>query len=114
QSQMSLWSIMNSPLAATNDVRNMNEATRHILMNEEVIALNQDALGRQAKRVIHNDDWSVFIKPLENGDHAIAVLNRQKESKAFSIDFKALGLEGRYEVRDLWQHKNLGRKKSWK
>ena len=114
QSNMSLWSMMASPLIATNDLRNMNETTKNILLNEELIAVNQDALGKQAERKIKNDAWNVFVKPLSNGDYAIAILNRRETTQKFAIDFKELGLDSKYEVRDLWQHKNLGKSKSWK
>ncbi len=114
QSQFSLWAIMNAPLYATNDVRHMNEATKKILLNEEAIAINQDALGKQAERKISNASWSVFVKPLSNGDYAIAFLNRTDTEQQFKLDFAALGLQDKYEVRDLWLHKNMGRAKSWK
>jgi len=114
QSQFSLWAMMSAPLYATNDLRNMNEATKNILLNEEVIAIDQDALGKQAERKIKNDVWNVFVKSLANGDYAVAILNRSDAAQNFAIDFKELGLDGKYEVRDLWQHKDLGKSKSWK
>ena len=92
----------------------MNEATKKILLNEEAIAINQDALGKQAERKISNASWSVFVKPLSNGDYAIAFLNRTDTEQQFKLDFAALGLQDKYEVRDLWLHKNMGRAKSWK
>lgn len=114
QSNMSLWCMMASPLIATNDVRNMNEETKRILLNKEVIALNQDPLGKQATRKIKDDVWNVFVKPLANGDVAIAILNRSDASRKASLNFSELGLEGKYEIRDLWQHKDLGKGKKWK
>ncbi|PTX18049.1 alpha-galactosidase [Pontibacter mucosus] len=114
QSQMSLWSIMASPLIATNDIRNMNEATKRILLNKEVIAVNQDALGKQAERKVHDGTWDVFVKPLQNGEVAVAILNRGDAAKSYSIDWAKLGLKGKYEVRDLWAHKTVGKGKGWK
>jgi alpha-galactosidase len=105
---------MNSPLYATNDLRNMNEATKNILLNEEVIALNQDALGVQAERKIKNDTWNVFVKPLANADYAIAILNRSDAAETTAINFADLGLNDNYEIRDLWQHKVIGSGKKWK
>jgi len=105
---------MNAPLYATNDLRNMNEATKSILLNKEVIALNQDALGKQAIRKINNDTWNVFIKPLANGDFAIAILNRSESAKDFNLSFTELGLIDKYEIRDLWQHKIIGKGNKWK
>ncbi|TPE44111.1 glycoside hydrolase family 27 protein [Pontibacter mangrovi] len=114
QSQMSLWSIMASPLIATNDIRHMNEATKRILLNKEVIAVNQDPLGKQAERKVHDGTWDVLVKPLQNGDVAVAILNRGDAAKNYSINWPKLGLSGRYEVRDLWEHKTMGKGKGWK
>jgi alpha-galactosidase len=114
QSQFSLWAMMSAPLYATNDLRNMSETTKNILLNNEVIAIDQDVLGKQAERKIKNDVWNVFVKPLNNGDYAIAILNRSEAAQKFAIDFKALGLNEKYEMRDLWQHKDLGKSKGWK
>lgn len=114
QSQMSLWSLMAAPLVATNDLRNMNEATRRILLNKELIAVNQDSLGKQAERKRKDSVWNVFVKPLANGDYALAILNRSDKVQETKIEFDELGLEDQYAVRDLWRHKDLGKKKSWK
>ena len=114
QTQFSLLAMMNSPLYATNDLRRMNEATRKILLNEEIIELNQDALGKQAVRKIHNDSINVFVKPLANGDVALAILNRSDAAQTFSINFSALGLPDKYELRDLWLHKKTGSGTQWK
>lgn len=114
QSQMSLWSIMAAPLIATNDIRNMNEATKRILLNKEIIAINQDTLGKQGIRKIKNDIWNVFVKPLANGDFAIAILNRSDTVQNYKLDFEALGLEGKYKIRDVWEHKDLKPAKGWK
>lgn len=114
QSNMSLWCIMASPLIATNDVRNMNEETKRILLNDEAIAVDQDALGRQGERKIADSVWNVFVKPLANGDYAIAILNRSNATQNASVNFKDLGLDGKYEIRDLWQHKITGKAKGFK
>lgn len=111
QSQMSLWAIMNGPLIATNDIRNMNETTKRILLNEEIIAINQDALGKQAKRIINNKNWNVFLKPLSNGDYAIAILNRGDSEADYNLNFSELGLKDQYDIRDLWQHESIEKNK---
>ncbi|NGY38537.1 glycoside hydrolase family 27 protein [Flavobacterium sp. XN-5] len=113
QSQMSLWSIMNSPLAATNDLRKMNAETKRILLNTEVIAINQDVLGKQAVSKVKNEKWSVFVKPLSNGDFAVAILNRADNTQKANFNFAELGLTGNYEIRDVWQHKVIGKGKKW-
>jgi alpha-galactosidase len=114
QSNMTLWCIMASPLIATNDVRNMNGETKRILLNDEAIAIDQDRLGKQGVLKIKNDVWNVLVKPLSNGDYAVGILNLSNAPQTASIKFDDLGLHGKYEITDLWQHKNLGKATSWK
>ena len=113
QTQMSLWCMMNSPLAASNDLRKMNEATKNILMNPEIIALNQDELGKQCIRKINNDNWNIFVKPLKNGDFAVAILNKNSNPQNYELEFSKIGLTGNYEIRDLWLHQNIGKLSKW-
>lgn len=114
QTQMSMWCMMNSVLAATNDLRTMNESTKRILMNEEIIAINQDSLGIQAERKINNDTWNVFVKPLANGDYAVAILNRSDNAANCALSFADIGLTGKFEIRDLWEHAAAGKGTQWK
>jgi len=114
QSQMSLWSIMASPLIASNDLRNMNVQTKTILTNAEVIAINQDGLGRQGVRKLSDDVWDIFVKPLANGDVAVAILNKDNNAKDAKINFSDLGLNGKYLIRDLWLHTTIGTATNWK
>lgn len=104
QSQMTLWCIMNSPLLTCCDLANMNEATKRILMNREVLAVNQDGCTVQGRRMYAENGFEVFIKPLENGDYAAAVLNRNAEAGRFHLDLTQFGLPAAAEVRDLWAH----------
>ena len=114
QSQMSIWCMMASPLTASSDLRNMTEATRRILLNREMISVDQDVLGKQAIRKIHNETWNVFVKEMSNGDHAVAILNLGDATQNFSIEFQEIGLPGKYEIRDLWEHKVISKSKKWK
>ncbi len=107
QSQFSLWAMMCSPMYASNDIRKMNEATKSILLNKEVININQDALGIQAIQKLNDSTLSVFLKPLSNGDYALAVLNKLDRSIPFKLDFSKLGLEENFQIRDLWEHKTI-------
>ncbi|UJF31385.1 NPCBM/NEW2 domain-containing protein [Paenibacillus hexagrammi] len=110
RSQFSLWSMLAAPLIAGNDLRSMSQETKDILMNKEVIAVNQDPLGVQATKIIDNGDIEILVKPLSNGDKAIALLNRGAQSAKISVTAAEAGLpasEG-YIVRDLWQHFSKG------
>ncbi|MBL7925503.1 MAG: glycoside hydrolase family 27 protein [Bacteroidia bacterium] len=108
QSQFSIWALMAAPLYASNDLRNMNEATKKILLNADIIAINQDTLGKQAVRIINDSVWNVFVKPLHNGDYAVAILNKSEAQKNCNLSFASLGLKHKYQIKDLWLHKNVG------
>jgi alpha-galactosidase len=114
QSQMSLWCIMSAPLIATNDLANMNAATRRILLNREAIDINQDQGGRQGEPIRDTESWQLFLKPLHNGDVALAVLNKTGTEQDISISLPALGVEGDYVMRDVWQHTPVGKKNEWR
>jgi alpha-galactosidase len=110
RSHMSLWCLMAAPLLAGNDIRNMNKAIKEILLNREIIAVNQDTLGKQAKRIRDDGDSEVFAKPLADGSWAVGLLNRSDaENKKIRITSNELGISGEWTVRDLWEHKEIGR-----
>jgi alpha-galactosidase len=102
----SMWSMLASPLIAGNDLRTMIESTRKILTNTDVIAINQDPLGKGAQRIIVNGEKEVWTKPLANGDLAVAFYNTAATSSMFTYVASDLGLPAAssYSVKDLWQH----------
>ena len=111
-----LWSMMNSPMIAGNDLRSMSESVRKTLTNRSVIALGQDPLGIQAFRALADGDIEVWAKPLEKDEWAVAVLNRGDVPHAYAFDWKQRdigdGLSNRYLMADkiaytwteLWSH----------
>jgi alpha-galactosidase len=111
RSHFSLWSMMAAPLIAGNDIANMKPAIHDILTNKEVIAVDQDTLGKQGKRIRHENDQDVFVKPLEGGGVAVLLLNRGKAGQTISVTWEQLGLapDKSFNGRDLWEHKDLGR-----
>lgn len=115
QTQMSMWCMMASPLAMTNDLRKVSEEDRRILLNPEIIAINQDVLGKAAERKVMNDNYQIFVRPLADGSHAVALLNTSEKPLTLTADFASLGFAGKYTVRDVWQHKDVARNASkWK
>jgi alpha-galactosidase len=114
QTQMSMWCMMASPLFASNDVRKMNDATKKILLNKEIIAINQDELGKQAQPKIQNSDWYVFSKELANGDIAVSILNPGAATAKYELKFNDIDLPANYEISDVWEHKVIGTGKKWK
>ena len=108
QSEMSLWCLLNAPLLSSCDLRKMNEATLKILTNPEIIAINQDALGEQAKLVSKERGVWVYSKNLEGGKIAVGILNTSGDEKSFELTTKLLNMEGVWQARDVWQHKEAG------
>jgi len=114
KTQFSLWCMMNSPLMIGCDVRNMNEATRTILMNKDLIAINQDFEGRQAYTVNDwiSDDLLYYVKILSNGDFAIALVNFGERRARAHFQFWDLGLPMAagygLQLTDLWTKEDLG------
>ena len=115
QTQMSMWCMMASPLAMTNDLRKVSEDDRRILLNPEIIAINQDPLGKGAERKVFTEDHQIFVRQLADGSHAVALLNTSDKPLTMTADFKSLGIPGKFTVRDVWQHKDVARGASkWK
>ena len=106
RSHFSLWSMMNSPLLIGTDLRKASAETLSILSNKDVIALNQDSLGKQATVVSSTGGAYVLTKQLANGDRAVALFNSADQAQHISTTAAAAGLPQRsmYSVRDLWQH----------
>ena len=107
RTHMSLWSLVAAPLLAGNDIRTMSETTKSILMNKEVIAIDQDALGKQASPV-KNGDFETWVKPLADGGAAVGVVNLGATAAKATVKAADLGLKGNVtKARDLWAHKDV-------
>jgi alpha-galactosidase len=87
-SHMAIWAMMASPLLSSCDLRSMNEATKAILMNETLLRINQDKLGKQASRVSKKDNVWTYKKDLHHGGVALAFLNTSNSTKQVNIDWK--------------------------
>jgi len=111
RSHFSLWAILAAPLIAGNDLRSMSPEIRDILTNKEVIAVNQDTLGREGVRVARDGDADVWAKQLSDGSRAVVLLNRGSGEMNIAVSWEELGYPDHIsaEVRDLWQHKDLGK-----
>ena len=108
RSQMSLWCLINAPLIASCDLRNMDDVIKKILTNREAIEINQDPLGKQAYRIFASNKIEYWLKPLSDGSVAIGVLNRHTQAAEIILRWKDANLQDRQLVRDLWQHRSLG------
>ena len=111
RSHFSLWSILAAPLIAGNDLRNMRPEIQDILTNKEVIAVDQDSLGREGERVGKDGNLEVWAKQLKDGSRAVLLFNRGGTEEKITAAWDALGYPEHLaaSVRDLWQHKDLGK-----
>ena len=115
RTHFSLWAIMNSPLMIGCDIRRMTPATKEILTNKDVIAINQDIECRGPyciKQWNNPDNVFSLVKPLANGDYAIGMFNFGDRAGEMSLQFWDIGLpaaSGRgLSVYDCWKHEELG------
>jgi alpha-galactosidase len=111
KSHFTMWCMMNSPLLLGNDLRTMSKQTLGIVGNREVIALNQDPLVYQARRLMKEADMELWAKPLisvNSGKIAVALLNRSDKPATMSFELKTIGIDAAkgYVVRDLWEKKD--------
>jgi len=113
RAHFSLWCIIAAPLIAGNDVRHMSKEAHDILTDKEVIAIDQDALGKEGWRFLAETGREIWVRELSGGDWAICVLNSGSTAADLTTDFSALGiLKGEYAVRDVWAKKDLGTTRS--
>ena len=106
RTQFALWCMWSSPMALSFDPRkDLNDEDVAILTNKEMIALNQDKMGQQADFILEKDNMQLYVKDLENGDVAVAVVNLGSSQGTFNIDFSqipALNVDKTYTCRDVW------------
>ncbi|KAK9682040.1 hypothetical protein RND81_10G046300 [Saponaria officinalis] len=114
RSHFSVWALMKSPLLIGCDVRNMTAETREIIANKEVIAVNQDPLGVQGRK-IHaygpSGCQQVWAGPLSGNRLAVVLWNRCSNAATISVGWDVLGIQSSIgvSIRDLWEHKEVAR-----
>jgi alpha-galactosidase len=113
RTHFSMWAMWSAPLLAGNDIASMSADTKEILMNKEVIAIDQDALGQQARRVKKVGDIEVWSKQLADGGRAVALVNRGAAATKGSVSWRDVGYPDALtaSVRDLWAKKDVAKVK---
>ncbi|MBV8070137.1 MAG: glycoside hydrolase family 27 protein [Acidobacteriaceae bacterium] len=104
----SLWSLLAAPLLAGNDLRDVPPDLLAILTNKEVIAVDQDPLGKQATRVAQDGRLEVWARPLADGSHAVGLFNRGDAPATVTARWADIGVTGDLKIRDLWAHDDRG------
>jgi alpha-galactosidase len=103
---VSLWSLLSAPLLIGCDLSKLDAFTFNLLANSEVIAINQDVLGRQATQAVKTPVLQVWIKELEDGSKAVGIFNMDSTYQNVTVNWNELGFEKIVSVRDVWRQKN--------
>jgi alpha-galactosidase len=111
KSHFSFWCLLAAPLIAGNDLRNMPPEIKDILTNREVLAVDQDPLGAEGRRVWKDGDSEVWSKQMKNGSRAVILFNRSTTETEISVAWEDLGYPAHLSaaVRNLWEKKDLGK-----
>ncbi len=106
-SYVSMWSLMAAPLFYSGDMEKLDAFTLNVLCNAEVIAVNQDELGKQAQIARKTEDEFVMVKPLADGSVAVGLFNLGEQERTMSVTQAELGLKTLRAVRDVWRQRNV-------
>ena len=105
---VSMWCLTAAPLLLGCDLDQLDAFTLGLLTNDEVLDLDQDALGKQATCIAKDGNTAIYAKPLEDGSWAVGFFNHDPAAAHATLLWSALGLHGPQTVRDLWRQKDLG------
>jgi alpha-galactosidase len=106
---ISLWCLLSAPLLIGCDMTQLDPFTLNLLENDEVIAVDQDPLGKSAHTVASKGETRVYAKPLADGSRAVGLFNLGETEQTVTVAWSDVGLKGKLHVRDLWRQKDLGK-----
>jgi alpha-galactosidase len=105
---VSLWALVAAPLIFGGDITRLDDFTLNLLCNDEVIAVDQDPLGKPGRRVAKDGDQEVWVRQLEDGSLAVGLFNRNEMAATVTAKWSDLGLQGKQRARDLWRQQDIG------
>jgi alpha-galactosidase len=105
---ISLWCLLSAPLLIGCPLEKADPFTLSLLSNDEVLAIDQDELGKPAAQVVVDGRRQVYVKELADGSHAVGFFNLAQASQDISVTWAQLGLTGPQRVRDLWRQEDIG------
>ena len=107
RTHLSLWALLAAPLLAGNDLRNMTQETKSILMNGEVIAVDQDPLGREGTPISRAGSQEIWARQLAAGGIAVGLFNRGEEAAEIKCPLSELHVSSHTKARNLWTHADV-------
>jgi alpha-galactosidase len=105
---ISLWCLLSAPLLIGCDMNRLDDFTKSLLTNDEVLAVDQDPLGKQVAQITNKDEMQVWAKDLADGSKAVGLFNLGDDVQDVAVNFSDLKLTGKQAVRDLWRQKDVG------
>ena len=105
---ITLWSLLSAPLLIGCDLTKLDNFTLNLITNDEVIAIDQDPLGKQAVPVFTKGDIQVWKKDLSDGNYAIGIFNLGNNAENFSLYLENIGLPDSMNARNIWKQKDIG------
>ena len=105
---ISLWCLLDSPLLIGCDMSRLDDFTKALLSNDEVLEVNQDELGQQAARVAKSGNLEVWAKDMADGSKAIGLFNRGPAATTMTVNWSDVGWANKHRVHDLWRQQDLG------
>jgi len=104
---ISLWSLLSAPLLIGCDMGHLDRFTLSLLTNDEVLAIDQDALGKGARQASKTDEQQIWVKELNKGEKAIGFFNTSDKYQTVNLDANDKLLKGFAKARDVWEQKYL-------
>lgn len=105
---VTFWAIQACPLLIGCDMGQLDDFTLGLLINNEVIAINQDRLGEGAMQMFKSEDYEIWVKNLHNGDKAVGVFNLSNSFKEIPVSPKGIGVKTNSSIRDVWRQTDIG------
>lgn len=105
---ISLWCLLSAPLLIGCDLKMLDDFTLNLLTNDEVLALDQDPLGYQARQAVVDGDVQVWVKELADGKQAFGIFNLSEKTVKYRLNFQKAGLPDKGSLRDVWKQQPAG------
>ncbi|WP_316812376.1 NPCBM/NEW2 domain-containing protein [Pedobacter heparinus] len=121
-SHVSIFSLLAAPMLIGCPIEKLDAFTLNLLTNDEVIAINQDPLGKAGRLLLKESGMEIWVKQLEEGAYGIGIFNTDgygttprsyfrwgdEKEKSYTLDFTKIGLKGKWQIRDVWRQQSLG------
>jgi len=104
---ISLWCLEAAPLLIGCDMTKLDDFTLNLLTNDEVLAIDQDPLGKAAAPIDRTEFTQVWARDLADGSKAVGLFNLGPMASEVTLDLSKLGVSGKQVLRDLWRQKDV-------